>query len=1005
LVVEREEAIRNFKAVTHYGVELLFQESDSLAESPLAEKILDFANGPNSSPTWKAVWNPLSWLAPGQERFLDKAAAGRIAAIKKVYVRDFEKGLVHRAPPPPFTTSTLQQAASDNLKIDPKKTMELAQKLYEAGHITYMRTDSQAISKEAIDDIRTLANDKNWPVPEKPREFKAKKGAQEAHEAIRPTHFEAEKAGATPDEEALYKLIWRRAVASQLAEATFATAKATLTGTVDEREAIFEAKGRRLVEPGYKVVLGEEKADEAGADDKDKEELDNPVPDLLVGDLKTPLSGHVKTKKTTAPPRYTQAALVRELEKRGIGRPSTYAAILENVMNREYATQDSKRRLAATTLGEEVIRLLKPDFGFVDYDYTKRLEEKLDEIAMGDADYRTVVSQAYEELKAEIEVFRGEKNQTCPACGGQLLHLIRRGEKSYNFWACENQESCGAKFFDQRGQPGAKIPKRELTELKCPECGQPLARLTVEGQNAYVYFKCSDRKNCGASFKDQEGLPGEKTVRNEITDEICPDCGASLRRIVKDGPDGYDFWACSEREICGATFRNEGGRPGAKNVRSELSEHKCPECDAPLRRLLKEGPGGYDFWACSNREKCGATFAPDGDKPGTKTGYSGLSSEKCPDCGQPLRLIAKDGPGGYRFWSCSDRESCGAKFQDQDGHPGDKVGKSVLTTHKCPACGKSLRHLVKEGPEGWDFWGCEDRDSCGATYKDEGGKPGERTAKSSLTNEPCPDCGAPLRHLVKEGEKSFNFWACSDRDHCGGKFEDRDGSPGPRTAKNALTEYKCPNCSSFLRHIVKDGVNGYNFWACSDRVACGATFNDDNGKPGPKNSKGGLSDEKCQSCGSPLRHLVKEGAGGYNFWGCSNQACGSTFRDNDGQPGEKSGQSSLTDRLCSVCGRRLRHIIKEGPGGYNFWGCSDRACGATYPDLDGVPGEKNPPKVPVVLSEYTCLACQSPLIRRVGTSRKTGEDYDFFSCSNRSCEATYRTREDKPVFPPAAESA
>lgn len=195
--------------------------------------------------------------------------------------------------------------------MNPKATMETAQELYQGSHITYMRTDSHNLSEEAIIDIRSPASQNNWPGLLKPRTWKSKEGAQEAQEAIRPTHFEVEEAGDNDRQKALYKLIRTRALASQLEDALYATTKAVLEAKVDDKEVIFETKGRRLTSPGWRVIL-----DGDQADDPNKEaEPDNQIPKLREGAQATALAGEVKTEKTNPPARYTQASLVRELEK------------------------------------------------------------------------------------------------------------------------------------------------------------------------------------------------------------------------------------------------------------------------------------------------------------------------------------------------------------------------------------------------------------------------------------------------------------------------------------------------------------------------------------------------------------------------------------------------------------------------------------------------------------------------------------------------------------------
>ena len=348
LVVEREREIQDFRSTTHYGVELTFENVDNITDG------------------WKAVWQAKPWLSDGQEYLLDKTLADKAAALRSLDVLDCKESESRSAPPAPFTTSSLQQAASNALKFTPKQTMQLAQKLYEGGHITYMRTDSPNLSQDAVNAIRVFCEGQGWPLVEKPRTWKSKEGAQEAHEAIRPTHIEVEEAGETVDEKALYRLIRLRSLASQLEDAVYAVRILQLGADLDGKQALFEAKGRTLLSSGWKILTAEDAATE---DAEDSAEPENPVPAMKPGTRPTALSGAVLTKKTKPAPRFTEASLVRELERCGIGRPSTYAAILDTIMSRGYVKTE-KRFLVPTPLGVMVVDRLCWHFAFMDYEFT-----------------------------------------------------------------------------------------------------------------------------------------------------------------------------------------------------------------------------------------------------------------------------------------------------------------------------------------------------------------------------------------------------------------------------------------------------------------------------------------------------------------------------------------------------------------------------------------------------------------------------------------------------------
>lgn len=431
LVVEREREIQDFRSTTHYGVELTFENVDNITDG------------------WKATWLVKPWLpdsADGQEYLLDKELAEKAAALRSLEVVDCKESESRSAPPAPFTTSSLQQAASNALKFTPKQAMQLAQRLYEQGAITYMRTDSHNLSQDAVDAIRAFCEGQGWPLVEKPRSWKSKEGAQEAHEAIRPTHIEVEEAGETADEKALYRLIRLRSLASQLEDAVYAVRVLQLAADLDGKQALFEARGRTLLSQGWKVLTVDDAATE---DADDSAEMENPVPTMKPGTRPTALTGTVLTKKTKPAARFTEASLVCELEKRGIGRPSTYAAILDTIMSRGYVKTE-KRFLTPTPLGVMVVDSLRGNFSFVEYEFTRTMEQALDDIAAGKADYRAVISGAHARLEQELQTFARATGKVCPKCGKPMVRRVKKpgkdGKGGYDFWGCtgwpECKESC-----------------------------------------------------------------------------------------------------------------------------------------------------------------------------------------------------------------------------------------------------------------------------------------------------------------------------------------------------------------------------------------------------------------------------------------------------------------------------------------------------------------------------------------------------------------------------------
>ena len=414
LLVERERARRVFQSVTHYGVRLLFESVENIKDG------------------WRADLVTSSVLPDGQEYLQDKELAGALAGCKSLEVLDCKTTTSRQGPPAPFTTSTLMQAAA-SLKLNANDVRELSQKLYDAGLVTYIRTDSPAMAPEAVETIRAYCSEQGWPCIAKPRVFKAKDSAQGAHECIRPTHIEVEEAGETPQEKALYRLIRLRALASQLEDAEYSTVVLRLGVDHEGRHVAFEARGRVMLSPGWRVVHGAEPVDE-----EEDQTASNPVPAMTPGTRATALAGEVLTQKTTPPSRYSEAKLIKELEQRGIGRPSTFAMIVETIKKRGYA-QVEKNNLVPTALGECLIATMEGNFCFADYAYTEQMENQLDRIASGQLSYNAVVAPAYALIDAEAVKFQESNGKNCPTCGKPMVK--RRGKKGY-FFGCEGYPDC-----------------------------------------------------------------------------------------------------------------------------------------------------------------------------------------------------------------------------------------------------------------------------------------------------------------------------------------------------------------------------------------------------------------------------------------------------------------------------------------------------------------------------------------------------------------------------------
>lgn len=488
LVVERERKIKAFVKTTHFGARLIF------AEAKMGE--------------WRADWRlKPDFISDENPYFLDKQFASLVSEVKQVVVETFSEGETPRKPPAPFTTSTLQQAASNALRFDPKKAMELAQKLFEQGHISYHRTDNPNVSDESMTEIRAVAELLGLDMVSGRREFKAKDGAQAGHPAITPTHWEVEEAGETQEERAVYRMIRVRAIASQLADARYAVRSTTLRAVsdIEGRAIAFTASGRTLLYPGWLKLLAED--DTEDDDSKDKEPA-NPVPLLEVGQTLDVSKSQLLEKITKPSPRFTLATLVKALETEGIGRPATYASILDNIMYRDYIREE-KRYLSPTPTGEKVIDSLVSRFDFIELGYTCDLENDLDQIAQGKVSYTAVIQKLYLTLKNEVDAQRSvptfrkpEVTFDCPDCSKEL----RRIAKSANgpFWACT---ACPTKLPDAGGKPGKKTVT-VLSEYACKTCESKLVHRTKPGKGGYDFWGCSNFSGgCKTSYKNLNGAP------------------------------------------------------------------------------------------------------------------------------------------------------------------------------------------------------------------------------------------------------------------------------------------------------------------------------------------------------------------------------------------------------------------------------------------------------------------------------------------------------------------
>jgi len=508
----------------------------------------------------------------GSESEADKALEHlKSAEFKVAKVKKREK---KRNPAPPFITSTLQQEASRKLGFSAKKTMMLAQRLYEEGHITYMRTDSFRIAKVAQAEARSFVEKTYGPkyLPPEPRVYKRKKQAQDAHEAIRPTSVwgtpdELSRA-VPPDQLKLYALIWNRFVATQMASAVIDVTSLDISAG----HYTFRASGSIIKFDGF-ITLYVEGVDEGPKTDEDSDE-GKILPHVVDGETLKSHGLHPKQHFTEPPPRFTEASLVKELEQKGIGRPSTYAPIMSTVVDRGYVERDGKA-LSPTELGLTINDLLVEHFPTVmDFAFTAHMEDDLDDIVAGKLEWESALKEFYEPFKknldsAEVKMKKIKKeikiDRKCPTCGEPLV--IRSGRFG-DFIACSTYPKC--KFTENLNKEEEKKYEGE----QCPKCGKPMV---LKHSRFGSFLACSGYPDC----KFTKSILKKTGVK-------CPQCGGDLveRRTRKR----RIFYSCSNYPKCKFSLWNK-----------PVNE-KCPTCGSLLveKHTKKEG----SHLVCSSKE-CG----------------------------------------------------------------------------------------------------------------------------------------------------------------------------------------------------------------------------------------------------------------------------------------------------------------------------------------------------------------------------------------------------------------
>ncbi|WP_263418029.1 type I DNA topoisomerase [Terriglobus albidus] len=718
LIVEREREINAFQPVEYWTIDAELTPKSG-KQSFIARLVgIDgeparVANGKDKEGKAQFLSNAL----PDQ-----KITDATIAALNKATwsVRAVEKKERRRNAPAPFTTSKLQQDAAGRLGFNVRRTMGVAQRLYEGidvgsdgtvGLITYMRTDSVRVSPDAITEARDYIGKKLGAqyLPSSPNQFKGKKDAQDAHEAIRPTHVEytpeSIRKYLTDEQYRLYKLIWNRFVASQMTPAVFDQTTVDIAAKSDKTYD-FRVSGSVLKFDGFLKVyeapqaVAKKAQDEAGKQDEDSDDTDTRLPALNQGDGLNLNKLDPQQKFTDPPPRFNEASLVKTLEELGIGRPSTYASIINTIQERDYVKK-LKAKLVPTEIGMVVTELLVKNFPYIfKYDYTAQLETELDDVEDGKEKWTDLLKGFYDHFEQELsvaeknmeEIKRWEKPTTevCEKCGSPL---ILKWGKFGSFFSCSNFSK--AKPMSIAVSSVKKDPKAAIKKITA-KLGYPL---TVKGM-----------------VDDAEAFAEEVEDNTQLRDALAQASERAKKIVIE--PFSCDF-----------TKENFADKPDLASPDAQDAEQEEEYCDnCGKQMVLKNGPFG-PFMSCPdyNADPPCKTIRKLNQKVQQKPPEP--TGEICPECGKN-ELVKRQGPYG-EFVSCS-------------GYPKCKYVKQNLLDVPCPKCGGKIAE--RRTRRNTTFYGCTNYPKC------------DFTSNQKLVPGPCPKCKSS--YLLEVERKDGVYLVC-----------------------------------------------------------------------------------------------------------------------------------------------------------------------------------------------------------------------------------------------------
>ena len=823
LIVEREREIRAFKAQEYWSIDAALQKSATQLPAPVLKRL---SKSSDEEATEKQPLPADSFLAKlhkiegekfwiGSEPLAD-AILDELQTAEWI-VAKLDQQTRKRYAAPPFITSTLQQSASSGLRMSPDQTMRIAQQLYEGmdvgaegavGLITYMRTDSVNVSREAQADTLKFINEhfgKEY-APTKPNFYKSKGGAQEAHEAIRPTSVRRtpESVAKYLDDRqlALYKLIWRRFVASQMSPAEMLVKSVEITahagrkhdltvlgGTVHPddkakkfpvnnspfRDYTFRISGTEVTFPGFLKVYGVEEGDE---DKRADDDANQRVPALVLSEKVNLCELRPEQHFTIPLPRYSEATLIKALEELGIGRPSTYAPTMKTILDRKYVEKE-KNKLKPTDIGEQTNDLLVKSFPqLLDVQFTAQMEGQLDEVEAGKVEWHALLQKFYDDFKPMLDAALEQKkiptDLKCPECKKGKLNITegRRGE----YLTCSKYPKCKFSSDFSRENGDIQIVEAVKTGVVCEKCGSEMVlRMGKQGEflACSKYPKCKTATNFSRDEKNQI-VP----LRAVDTGIVCKKCGKPM--AIKSGRNG-EFLACTGYPDCKSTMNFARDDQGAiKPDAGAETGVTCAKCNSPM--VVKRGRRG-EFLACSAYPECRNAMpferAADGKiipKPKPEIVLPEavakfIADAKCAKCGKPMTL--KQSFGRF-FLACSGYPKCksSGKFPPEIAEALKTVtpkrepkAAPVLTDHKCDKCGAPM--AIRSSARG-PFLGCTGYPKCKnaqplpADLAAQAPAPAPKAA-AEPTDEKCEKCGLPM--LKRQGRFGA-FLGCSGYPKC-----------------------------------------------------------------------------------------------------------------------------------------------------------------------------------------------------------------------------------------------